>query len=123
MAINFEDILNHKYEPSRVYAEFHIAGFTYGDGIDVVNDLEPGVEVQLVGEPDNPYDPEAVAIFFEGKRLGYVPKNHNSQLSQLLYFGHSGLFEAKINYKNDTEHPERQLRVVVRVKDIRKTRN
>ena len=119
MTIDFKDMFNHKYEPSRVFAEFHLAGFTYGDGIDVLEELKPGLDVNLVAEPDNPYDSEAVAIFYKDVRLGYIPKNHNSQISQLLFFGHGDIFEAKINYHNDHEHPERQLRVVVRIKDKR----
>lgn len=37
----------------------------------------------------------------------------------MLFYGHSDIFEAKIQATNLDNHPERQFRVVVRVKDVR----
>jgi hypothetical protein len=39
--------------------------------------LRPGDALQLVAEPDNPYDPDAVAIRHAGFHLGYVPARHD----------------------------------------------
>lgn len=108
------------YEPSLHFLDFHIAGFAYWDGLDVIDELSLGKEVKLISEPDNPYDSEAVVIYYQDKKLGYVPKNKNSLLSKLLFFGHQDIFEARIQYINKETHPERQFRVVVKIKDKRK---
>ena len=54
------------------------------------------------------------------KKLGYVPKEKNSFLSTLLYYGYGDILEARIQYANVENHPERQFRVVVKIKDNRK---
>ncbi|MGX7086995.1 HIRAN domain-containing protein [Gemelliphila palaticanis] len=108
-----------KYEPSRHIMDFHIAGFTYYEGIDVIDELSLGVSVDLFAESDNPYDPESIAIYYKNKKIGYVPKDKNSLISKYLYFGHNEIFESKIQYVNKEEHPERQIRVVLKIKDNR----
>ncbi|WP_225971531.1 HIRAN domain-containing protein [Fusobacterium pseudoperiodonticum] len=76
-----EDFKVHKYEPPRHIVDFHVAGFAYYDGLDVINELSLGQAVTLVVETDNPYDNEAVAIYYKDKKLGYVPKEKNSFLT------------------------------------------
>ncbi|GGL43448.1 HIRAN domain-containing protein [Sporolactobacillus putidus] len=115
-----EEMRNHKFEPSKYFLDFHIAGFTYYDGLDVIEELTLGKSVDLVVEPDNPYDPEAVAIFYQNKKLGYIPKDRNTMISKILYFGHGDIFEAKIQFADKEQNPERQFRVVVKLKDKRK---
>lgn len=110
----------HTFERSRHLVDFHLAGFAYHDGLEVIEELTLGKSVSLVAEPDNPHDPNAVAVFFQGHKLGYVPSGKNERLSQLLYFGYEDIFEARIQYVNMESHPERQFRVVVKLKDARK---
>lgn len=107
------------YEPSRHIDDFHLAGFAYYDGLDVIGELTLGQSVDLVKEDGNPYDEQAVAIYYQGKKLGYIPSSHNSMISTLLYYGHGDIFEARIQMVDLDTHPERQLRVVVKVKDCR----
>ena len=109
----------HKYERSRHLMDFHVAGFAYYDGLDVIEELTLGKNVDLISESDNPYDPEAVAIFYNDRKIGHVPKDKNELLSQLLYFGHADILEAKILYINKETHPEKQFRVVVKIADNR----
>lgn len=115
--IDFNEI---KYEPSKHLIDFHIAGFGYYEGLEVIDELALGVQVDLIAESDNPYDPEAVAIYYKAKKLGYIPKDKNSLISKFLYFGHSNIFEAKIQSASKEQHPERQFRVVLKIRDIRK---
>jgi hypothetical protein len=107
------------YERSRNLLDCHIAGFTYYDGLDVVGNLKLGAQVALKSEPENPYDPDAVAIYFDETKLGYVPRAKNSYISNLLYFGHGDTLEAKINCHNPEANPENQFRVVIKIKDNR----
>ncbi|WP_449459249.1 HIRAN domain-containing protein [Streptococcus suis] len=108
------------FEPTRNVQDFHLAAFAYYDGLDVIDQLKPGTPVQLVGEPSNPHDSEAVAIFYQGTKLGYIPSDKNSLISRLIYFGHGDILEARIQMSNTENHPDRQFRVVVKLKDNRK---
>lgn len=47
-------------------------------------ELKPGTPVLLVREPTNQYDPAAVAVFIDGKRIGYIPKKQNGVISQFI---------------------------------------
>ena len=107
------------YERSRNIIECHIAGFTYYSGLDVINELQLGTSVTLAYEPDNPYDPNAVAIYYKNTKIGYIPQNKNCHISNLLYFGFNNLIDARINCRNTEVHPENQFRVVVKLKDNR----
>lgn len=46
--------------------------------------LKSGSSALLVREPANPYDPNAVAVYVDGKRIGYVPKKQNGILAQYI---------------------------------------
>lgn len=107
------------YEPSRYLLDFYIAGFAYHDGLDVIDELALGKPVKLVAEPDNPFDPNAVAIYYDKRKLGYVPEGKNQILSKFLYFGYQTAFESRIQAVNKENHPERQFRVVVQINDHR----
>lgn len=107
------------YEPSCNVEDFHLAAFAYYDGLEVVNQLKPGTFLDLLAEPTNPYDSEAVAIFYQGKKLGYIPKDRNTLISRMMFYGHSDILEARVQMVDLTVHPERQLRVVVKFKDKR----
>jgi hypothetical protein len=108
-----------KYEPSRRITDFHIAGFAHHEGLSVIEHLKLGTGVELRFEPDCPFDPEAIAIYYEDTKIGYVPRTHNGELYKYLYFGHEDLFETVISMFDSGAHPERQFRVVVKLKDAR----
>jgi hypothetical protein len=108
------------YERSRNLLDCHIAGFKYYDGLDVIDQLKLGAVVTLKSEPENPHDPNAVAIYFEKTKLGYVPEYKNSDVSNLLYFGHGDILSAKINSVNPEAEPERQFRIVIKIEDKRR---
>lgn len=63
---------------------FSIAGFQYHDGPALLPFLQPGRSLTLTAEPDNPFDPFAVRIEFEGRKLGYVPRSDNRHINRLL---------------------------------------
>ena len=94
---------------------FNIAGLTYWDAVDVFNELAIGKELQLQAEPDNKYDPEAVAIYYGESKLGYIPRKMNITISTLLQCGYKDIFDVRINRLAPDGHPEEQIGVVVRV--------
>jgi hypothetical protein len=97
---------------------YHIAGFQHYQGGEVAEQLEAGTELTLKAEPENEYDPSAVAIYFGDKKLGYIPKGKNEELSKLLRYGREDLFEVKINYKDLERHPERQFGIAVKIRKM-----
>lgn len=107
-----------KYQRDRHLVDFHIAGFAYYDGLEVIKDLNLGNYVTLMPEVDNPYDSNAVAIYYQNNKIGYIPKYKNRLICQLLFYGHD-LLEARIQYASYSNHPERQFRVVIMIKDNR----
>ena len=107
------------YEPTRNIADFHIAGFAYYEGWDVYSELNVGTKVELRCEPYNPHDPDAVAIYYGDAKIGYVPSGKNIEFFTYLYFGYEDIFDAFISTVDDDAHPERQFRVVVKLKDKR----
>lgn len=107
------------YEPSRIMSTFHIAGFQHHDGAFVLDKLKPGKKLKMVGEPDNPYDPNAIALRYKGVMLGYIPRIENSQFALMTYFGHANAFEARVLQVNPEAEPWNQVRVGIYVKDAR----
>ena len=107
------------YEPSRHVATFHIAGFQHYDGALVLGKLKPGKKLKMVSERDNPYDPTAVELRYKKVKLGYVPRDHNEELARLAFFGHKGIYEARVLQVDLEADPWRQVRVGIYVTDAR----
>ena len=107
------------YKPSKQIATFFIAGFQYHDGYLALNKLKPGKKLKMVPEPDNPHDPAAVALRYKGTKLGYVPSSHNKEIALLAFYGHKGIYEARVMQVNPEEDPWRQVRVGIYVTDRR----
>ena len=61
-----------------------LAGFQYHQGEKAWRRLRAGTPLELVREPDNPYDPRAVRVDWRGRKLGYIPRRENTAVSQLL---------------------------------------
>jgi hypothetical protein len=110
------------YEPSRMIDSFEIAGFQYHDGATVFDKLKVGKKLSLVAEFDNPYDPNAIAIKRKGVHLGYVPRDRNGFISQLLRFGHDDVVECRIVKLDRKAEPRNQVRVALYVIDKRKSK-
>lgn len=109
------------YEPSRHLDTFCISGFQHHDGALVLKQLEAGMTLDLVAEPDNPYDRDAIAIKFRNVMLGYVPANNNALLSLMMLYGHEDIFECRILQVDPTADPWKQVRVGLYVKDARRS--
>lgn len=62
---------------------FKIAGIQNGN-YSFPENIKIGDRVDLVHEKDNKYDPNAVAVFFEGTQLGYVPKASNKHMKPCI---------------------------------------
>lgn len=107
------------YELSRHLVTFNVAGFQFWDGALVLSKLAPGCKLDLVPEFDNPHDHEAVALYIEGIKIGYIPAKINEFFSTLAYFGHGDAFECRVLQVAPEKEPWEQVRVAIYVVDAR----
>ncbi len=70
--------------PHLVLQHSPLAGFQFHRGEALWPRLAVGAPLGLVREPRNPHDPRAVAVTFQGEKLGYVPRVDNAAVAQLL---------------------------------------
>lgn len=61
-----------------------VAGFQYYDGPVVWDCLRPGDRLRLAREPGNPHDERAVAVYWHGHKIGYLPRRENTAVAQML---------------------------------------
>jgi len=65
----------------------YIRGLQYYQYDKLKSRLEPGQEIQLIREMENPYDQFAVQVFFKDQKLGYVAAYENIILANMLDAG------------------------------------
>jgi len=58
-----------------------LAGFRYHEAADLWALLRVGDSLELRRETDNPHDVRAVAVWWRGRKLGYVPRRENGALA------------------------------------------
>lgn len=100
----------------RHFINFDIAGFSYWDGALVLEELKPGMRLEMVREEENKFDAYAVALYYGEHKLGFVPRTDNHDLSKFLEMGYGDIFEVVINRVSPTEHPEHQVGVIIYLK-------
>lgn len=109
--------MKRKRSKNRFFQSSRIAGFGYWEGYRVFDELKPGALVTLEAEPENRYDTSAVAIYYRDFKLGYIPANANQMLFDLLDMGYEELFEARIQRVQPNEHSERQVSIIIYLRE------
>ena len=67
---------------------FRVAGVTFEDRQSLLASLTPEISVVLEKEPENVYDPNAVAVkLLDDEKMGYVPKEDTGKFIHSLCFG------------------------------------
>ena len=84
-----------------------LAGFRYGEAAHLWALLKPGDALDLVREPDNPHDANAVRVEWRGRKLGYVPRDQNGALAWAMDRG-EGL---RAHVSRLAEHPNPRRRI------------
>ena len=83
--------------------ESPVAGFQYHDGEAVWSRLAVGDSLRLRREPENPYDRQAVAVYRDDSKLGYVPRADNTAVSQMMDRGER--LDARIEHLRESRNP------------------
>ena len=90
-----------------------LAGFRYHAAAGVWRELRVGDRLELAREPHNAYDPNAVAVLWQGRKLGYVPRRDNAALAWGLDRGTR--LRARISALAEHPNPARRVRFEVYV--------
>lgn len=100
-------------------ANFDLVGATYYDLSTCFQELNIGTIVQAKLEPENKYDPRAIAIYYNDFKLGFIPRNENRIFYKLLSMNHP-IFECKIQQIDASQNPENQIRIVAHLIENKK---
>lgn len=91
--------------------ESPIAGFQFHQGDAIWSALVKGAALKLVREQSNVHDPDAVAVYFQDKKLGYVPRTENLAVAQMMDRGVE--LEARISKLAVGQDPWERIRFKV----------
>ena len=84
-----------------------LAGFRYHEAAAVWQDLGVGDRLDLVREPANPHDANAVRVEWRGRKLGYVPRAENAALAWAMDRGER--VSARISALREHRHPRQRV--------------
>lgn len=84
-----------------------LAGFRYAEAPTVWPLMRVGDALELVREPQNPHDGNAIRVEWRGRKLGYVPRRENAALAWALDRG--AALQARIVRLQAHPNPARRL--------------
>ena len=82
-----------------------------------IPELKIGAQLRLVRERENGFDPNAVAIYYDEYKLGFVPRSENELIAKFLDLGYSKIFDLRVQRISQDTHPEKQVGVVLFIND------
>ncbi|MBI2315664.1 MAG: HIRAN domain-containing protein [Betaproteobacteria bacterium] len=88
-----------------------LAGFRYHEAKAAFAELRPGDRLDLVREPSNPHDPNAVRVEWRGRKLGYVPRRENAALAWAMDRGEP--VAARVSRLREHPNPRERIRFEV----------
>ena len=84
-----------------------LAGFRYHAAAELWDALRVGDPLELVREPANAHDANAVSVSWRGRKLGYVPRKDNPVLAWSLDRGE--VLRARISRLSQHPNPARRI--------------
>lgn len=92
--------------------EFFIAGVQHHDSYKVLQVIKVDDFLQMVLEPSNKYDPNAVRLEFRDTMIGYVPARLSAEVSALI-MSEESLYSCKIIEFNKDNKPWDKFKVSI----------
>jgi len=69
----------------RIYLQqFFVAGFRHYKGMELLEFMHPNDLLELKREPENEFDKNAVALYWQQEKIGFVPAEMNELLARLI---------------------------------------
>jgi hypothetical protein len=96
-----------------IVQESPLAGFQYYEGKALWDMLRVGDHLQLVREPQNPHDANAVRLEWRGEMLGYLPRRENADVARQIDRG--AAVKARIVRLVEARNPWQRIRFEVYV--------
>jgi hypothetical protein len=90
-----------------------LAGFQYYEGKGLWDMMHIGDTLQLVREPQNKHDANAVRVEWRGEMLGYVPRRENSDVARQM--DHGAPVKARIVKLKEARNPWQRIEFEVYV--------
>ena len=90
-----------------------LAGFRYAEAAEVWPHLRVGDALDLLREPDNAHDANAVRVEWRGRKLGYVPRTENGALAWAMDRGET--LRARVSRLSEHRNPRRRIEFEVYV--------
>lgn len=75
-----------KYDAVQIYTSY-IAGFRFYDGVENINNILVDDSLDLIHETENVHDDNAMAIFWNTKKIGFLPMKDNELYCRLINAG------------------------------------
>jgi hypothetical protein len=92
--------------------KFYIAGVQHHLLSTVISKLSEGDELDLVPEPTNKFDPNAVKIEYKGVMCGYIPKKFSAEIAGML--GIDTDLVCEITKLDPSAKPWKQCEVIIK---------
>ena len=92
--------------------QFYIAGVQHHDSYKVLNIIKEDDFLQMVLEPSNKYDPNAVRLEWRDTMIGYVPARLSPEVTALV-MSDEDLYGCKIIEFNKDSKPWEQFKVSI----------
>jgi hypothetical protein len=67
--------------------EGYISGYQYHKGQQLEHLFNQDTYFSLKHEPENPFDEDAVAIYYQDARIGFIPPNNNVEIARMIREG------------------------------------
>ena len=96
-----------------IVQESPLAGFQYYEGKALWDMMRVGDPLQLVREPRNPHDANAVRIEWRGEMLGYIPRRENADVARQMDLG--APVKARVVRLTEARNPWQRVRFEVYV--------
>lgn len=83
------NVLNMKvmYRNPKIVYSGYIAGYQYHKGAQMEHLFKQGTEFLLKAEPQNPFDNDAVAVYYDNARIGFIPPDTNADIAKRIQQG------------------------------------
>jgi hypothetical protein len=107
-----QDLLAWTKDGHRLFLyDCHVRGFRFHQGPQLLGRFREDDPLDLVREYGNAHDENAVAVYWEGQHIGYLPMNENVVLANLIDYGMR--LECRIVAVETDEEPWRQCFIAV----------
>jgi HIRAN domain len=97
-----------------------VAGFRHYEGMQLLPEMKAGDLLELVREPENEYDECAIALHWQGKKIGFIPASINEMLSILLDAAALSLFAVITHLEKNTQPWENVAVAVYFIQEVNK---